>query len=427
MSVKSVFKKWQHDEDGATAIVYAICLPVLIGMGALAVEAGHLQQRNARIQSAADMAAVAAALEFQLTSNRAKAKLAGKGDAYENGYISEGGKIEVESPITSGPHAGNEGAIVRITQAQESYFSNIFPGRKDAVHVVEATVITAPGQPVCALSLHPTNTAAMSISGSANLEMESCAMHANSTANEAFSLAGSGTITADCISATGTVSETTAAVLSGCSAPENNQPPITDPYADIAVPNNVAGMSCESPVYWTNKTITMKPGRYCSNKNYGINEPLYLTEKGVYIFDGIFGGSSFFFKRNGSMHSPPEGVTIILMNGAGFENTNGGVIELYAQTDGPYAGVIMYADRETSDPNAVVRINGNQGARFEGALYFPTQKLDFRGGADLNSDCTQIIASQIEFSGNSALTNNDCGPRGTRSVTNSGSGVKLVN
>ena len=127
------------------------------------------------------------------------------------------------------------------------------------------------------------------------------------------------------------------------------------------------------------------------------------------------------------MHSPPEGVTIILMNGAGFENTNGGVIELYAQTDGPYAGVIMYADRETSDPNAVVRINGNQGARFEGALYFPTQKLDFRGGADLNSDCTQIIASQIEFSGNSALTNNDCGPRGTRSVTNSGSGVKLVN
>ncbi len=427
MSVKTFLKKWQRDENGATAIVYAVCFPVIIGMGALAVEAGHLQQRNARIQSAADMAAVAAALEFQVTNNRAKARLAGKGDAYENGYIAEGGKIEVETPIVSGPHAGNEGAIVRITQAQESYLSNIFPGRKDAVHTVEATVISASGQPVCALSLHPTNPAALEVTGSADIQMESCAMHANSSANEAFKLGGAGIISADCISATGTVTNTTSAVLSGCDGPQNNEPAIADPYADIAVPMNVAGMSCQSPVYGSNKTITMTPGRYCSNKNYGINSRLEFTQKGVYIFDGIFGGSSFFFKSNGSLYGTPEGVTIIFMNGAHFQNTNGGVMELYAQPDGPYAGILMYADRETSDPNTTVRINGNQGARFEGALYFPTQKLDFRGGADLNSDCTQIIASQIEFSGNSALTNNDCGPRGTRSVTQNGSGVRLVN
>ncbi len=428
MSMKTFFKKWQRDEDGATAVIYAITLPLLVGLGAIAFEAGHFQQRNARIQSAADMAALAVALEYQTTNNRAKARLAGKGDAYENGYSVADGKIEVETPISSGPHAGSEGAIVRIEQKQERYLSSIFPGQKDVVHVVESTVLTAPGQPVCALSLHPTNTAAMSISGSANLEMETCAMHANSNANEAFNLAGSGTITADCISATGTVSNTTTVVLPACNnTPKNNQPVIADPYADIDVPSNTLGMPCIEPVFGRNGAITMSPGRYCSAKDFAIRGRLDLLEKGVYIFDGINGGSTFFFRNSGTMYGTPDGVTMIFMNGARFENTNGGYMELYAQPDGPYAGILMYADRNTSDPNAVVRINGNQGARFEGALYFPTQKLDFRGGADLNSDCTQIIASQIEFSGNSALTNNDCGPRGTRSINQGSSGVRLVN
>jgi len=87
----------------------------------------------------------------------------------------------------------------------------------------------------------------------------------------------------------------------------------------------------------------------------------------------------------------------------------------------------MYADRETSDRNVTVRINGNQSARFEGALYFPTQKIDFRGGADLRSNCTNIVASEIEFSGNSALTNRDCDPVGIRSITQDNKGIRLVN
>ena len=427
MSALSFLKTYKQDESGATAVVYAVLLPVLVGMGALAFEAGHFQQRNARIQSTADMAAMAAALEYQLTSSRGKAKLAAKGDAYENGFVANGGKIEVETPITSGPHAGNEGAIVRITQSQDRYLSNIFPGRKEIIHTVESTVLKADGQPVCALALNPSNTGALSITGSADIEMESCAMHANSTANEAFSLGGAGTVTAECISASGTVTNSNSAVLSACDSPQNNQPKVNDPYASVEVPANVAGMPCTAPLYGGGNSMQMTPGRYCSNKNYGVNGRLDLLSKGVYIFDGVFGGSSIYMKAKGSMYGPPEGVTLIFMNGAQLQNTNGGVMELYAQPDGPYAGIVIYADRHTSDPNAVVRINGNQGARFEGALYFPTQKLDFRGGADLNSDCTQIIASEIEFSGNSALTNNDCGPRGTRTPSQGGSGVKLVN
>lgn len=427
MLLKSLLNKYSRDENGATTIVYAVALPLLVGMGALAFEAGHIEQREARIQSAADMAAMAAALEFSATSNRAKARLAGKGDAYENGYVPQGGSFEVESPITSGPHAGSEGAIVRITQVQERYLSKIFPSNSEKVHIVEATVVAAPGKPVCALSLHPTNAGSMEITGSADVEMESCSMHANSTADGAFNLSGSGSVTADCVSATGTVTASNRTVLPGCdNTPRSNAPAINDPYADIAVPANVMGMACQTPAFGRG-SVEMSPGRYCANKDYGINGVLNLSTPGVYIFDGINGGANIFVKSRGSIYGTPDGVTLIFMNGAQLENTNGGEMELYAQPDGPYAGVLIYADRDTSVPGATVRINGNQGARFEGALYFPTQTLDFRGGADLDSDCTQIIASQVIFSGNSALTNRDCGPRGTRSIVEQGSGVRLVN
>jgi len=167
--------------------------------------------------------------------------------------------------------------------------------------------------------------------------------------------------------------------------------------------------------------MCIRDRRYCGD--IGLGGLLELTTKGVYIFDG----ASIFFKSKGSMKGPPEGVTMIFMNGSIIENTNGGAMEVYAQPDGPYAGVLMYSDRNTSNPNDIIRLNGNQGARFEGALYFPTQKLDFRGGADLVSDCTQIVAYEIEFSGDAALTNRDCGPRGTRSINQTGKGVRLIN
>jgi len=319
MKIRSLFKKWQKNEDGATALVYAISAPALIGLLSIAFEIGHFQQRNARIQSAADMAAMATALEYQLTKNRGKAILEGKGNAYENGYVGTEGSIRVESPIVSGPYAGEEGAIVHITQEQERYFSKIFGSQTKVTHKVESTVLQMGGQPICMLALHPTNAGAITVTGSATLEMEDCAMHTNSNAMSAYNLSGSASVTADCISATGTIEGGAGATLSNCDRPKNYEPVISDPYADIEVPNNVASMPCLTPSFQSGGSIKMGAGRYC-NKDFGLRGVLELTEKGVYIFDGV----SVFFKTKGSMVGPPEGVTLIFMNGARLENTNGG-------------------------------------------------------------------------------------------------------
>jgi len=425
MSAKSLFNKFQRDEEGATAVVYAILLPVLVGMGALAFEAGHFQQRNARIQSAADMAAMAAALEFQITSDREKAKLAGKGDAYENGYIAQGGTVEVESPIVSGKYAGSEGAIVRITQAQERYLSNIFPGNEKIFHTVEATVVSASGEPICALALNNSDTRAIEITGNTEVNLDGCAVHTNSSANGAFRLGGSGEIEASCISAVGTVDIDNSGDDLQCSEPKDNAAPVVDPYGHVQVDAAVvANLPCEDKVssIKKNKTTTLGPGRYCDDIT--VNGTLEL-EPGTYYFDT----ANVKFNGNASALSaaPPEGVTLVFMNGGELASLNGGEMSIRAQSEGPFAGIALYGDPNTSNSGKDLKITGGQGLSIEGAIYFPAQDIEFRGGADLNSSCLQLIGNKIKFTGNSGITISNCEPFGTSGITGSGSGVKLVN
>ena len=420
--LKAQWSNYQSSKDGSAAIVFAITLPVLIGMIAFSVEVGHYRQNNAKVQSIADMAAMAAALEYDLTQNRENAKFAATGDAITNGFKSSDGTILIETPIKSGDFSGREGVVVRIKQKQKRYFSNIFSYDKDIIHTAEATVLSAGGgQPICVLALSQTASPALTITGNTDVLMENCGLHSNSTASPSFSNGGSGTLTADCVSASGEVSTAGGLVLNNCDAPETNQPVMTDPYADIDVPAGVAGMTCLKPSYPGNKAMNLVPGRYCG-KNLGPMGVMTFTQPGVYIFDSI----SIYPKSGATIVG--SGVTLIFMNGGHIDNNNGGQMDLTAPTSGTYSGILMYSDRNTSDASKILRFNGNQSAKLEGVLYFPKQKVDFRGGADILSNCTNIIADTVEFSGNSAVTNTGCAEAGAQTISAGGGneGILLV-
>lgn len=413
--LKHMIKRYCDNNEGATAIIYAITLPVLIGFFALSVELGHYQQRNAQIQASADMAALAAVMEYNLTGDRDKALLAARGDALENGYVIQDGALTVESPITSGEFAGNEGAIVRLEQNQERYFSQIFPIKGEVTHVVEATVLgKKSGKPVCVLTLSSTASPALSITGSTDVNIQQCGLHSNSTASPSVSNTGAGSLTAECVSASGGIGTMAGTTFTDpdCPTAKANRPAIIDPYLDIDVPANVAAMPCLTPNF-ANGGMELVPGRYCG-KDLAPRGLTTFVSPGVYIFDGI----GIFARAKASMVG--DGVTLIFMNGGHLDNSNGGQMTLTAPTTGPYAGILMYSDRNTSNPSLNFLFNGNQSAKLEGVLYFPTQRVDFRGGANLNSVCTNIVADTVVFSGNSALTNSGCETAGARPISAGG-------
>ena len=56
-----------------------------------------------------------------------------------------------------------------------------------------------------------------------------------------------------------------------------------------------------------------------------------------------------------------------------------------------------------------------------GALYFPKEDIEFTGGSSSGgSDCTQIVAQEIKFGGNSTL-NSTCTNLGTTNITTTAS------
>jgi len=65
-------------------------------------------------------------------------------------------------------------------------------------------------------------------------------------------------------------------------------------------------------------------------------------------------------------------------------------------------------------------LSGNSNININGALYFPNSNVSFSGGATAaGAKCTQIIASEIQFSGNVSI-NSSCNDAGTKSIGSSG-------
>ena len=408
-------KSFKESDKGSVAIIFALALPLFIGAIALAVEVGNWRSQRSHLQVAADMAALAGAHEHQLTDQNSSIKLAAKGEAYENGFNLSGGDIKVFSPPQSGPYAGQPGIEVILTQQEERYFTKFF-AKGDVEIQASATALLIEGDPACILTLNNTAAGSISFSGSSSVTLENCAVQANSNSSEAVDLGGSSSLEADCVYTAGGIEGESHANLN-CPKAVQNHARTRDPYSDFSVPDNVSSMSCEKEKKKGKHDIELSAGRYC--KDVTGNGLVDLVDGGTYYFDGV----DLELK---SSHAELFGreITLVFMNGGTLRNANGGIIDITADLDGPFAGMAIFFDPDSSADVEEIKINGNQDSKIEGVIYAPDQHITFTGGANNNSDCTLVVADTVSFSGNAGFSNTGCEARGidTPSVA---SGVAL--
>jgi hypothetical protein len=110
------------------------------------------------------------------------------------------------------------------------------------------------------------------------------------------------------------------------------------------------------------------------------------------------------------------GVTVFLTNGATLDMEGGADVTLSAPTSGAYSGVLAYVDR--SSPYNVHKVNGNSSSTVNGAIYAASGKVQMNGTSTFGGGCTQIVALQIEFSGNAGI-GVDCTGAGVRDIRSS--------
>jgi len=395
--------------------IAAVCLPLLVGAAGLAVDTTQWTYWRRQLQREADSAALAGAFAKAQSKDPV---VAANSDLSRTNTILLSGPADIHSAPTTGAFIGNSQAVrVSLTTSQRLPFSGSFMLATPAISASATAAVVSNGD-YCALALSPTTASAgIKMQGSASLNF-GCGLATNSQAANAVTAGGSSSITATPVSAVGGLTASNNYVGGTQLLPYSLPQP--DPFANLPTPSP---SGCQSQVtVGPNTTQTLSPGCYS-----GMNLKGTVTlNPGTYYIDG---GS---FSVGSQAIVAGDGVTIILTSSSAASNpsliatlnVNGGAtLQLTAPTSGTYKGILFYQDRRALDSGADT-LNGNASSKLQGALYFPSQELDFSGTSGMTTDCLQLVAYRLTFIGNTSVSN-QC-PAASGAASFKGVQVRLV-
>ena len=425
-------KKLMRSERGNALIVCSATLPLVIGAAAIGVDTIQVSLARRQLQRAADSAAIAGAYAKYQNQN---VNSAVNYDLTFNNDVPLTGSPTIQNAPTVGPYAGNTRAVrVVLTATRAVPFMHFFTGSSMTV-TTEATAMSIFQGQYCAISLENTNTTGIAIGGNATVNL-GCGMISNSPASNAVTAGGSSTINASPMAAVGGVPSSSNYASNTVLLPYSPQQ--ADPFSGLPTPtlpasgcsNNALRLQPnDAPMTLSSSTPGyVSPGVYCFRG--GINVAGTLTIPSVpggtivYLDGGAFDvGSQGVLNANGvtfiltssNITSNPGSVAQVSING-------GATLNMTAPDSGTYAGVLMYQDRRAEF--GTTNINGNSSTSFRGSFYFPNRELVFNGTSGMHTECVQLVARRLGFTGNSAI-NNVC-PSGSGSHAFDAIFIRLV-
>jgi hypothetical protein len=385
----------EHRERGSVALMIGLALPVLIAMIALGTEITFLLFKQRQLQAAADASALGGATALQ--SGHPALAVEARGIAGYLGFVdgaADGTTVVVNNPPASGPDEGSSGAVeVIITQPQAPVLVQVlYSGSFSAA--ARAVAVTGTGS-YCALQLGASGNVSMSNGAVANFTQ--CGLAVDGTASTALTVVGGAEVNAQSVSVAGTASINNGGSINPASALKTSQPKVVDPYADVALPA-FSGCGEGNSKSYGYGTWTLTQGVYCNGLSFNNGAVATLTA-GVYFIDrGTFDVA-------GGAKVTGTNVTIVLTSstGSGYANLeidNGTTVTLSAPTTGATAGLVFFGDRRSAAGSVSSTFAGGTTLDITGAVYLPTQTLDWNNGAsNTASTCTELIAGTITLGG----------------------------
>ena len=404
-------------EGGAAAIYVALVLPAFVGAGGLAVDVASWYSSKRTMQSGADAAAYAAALELarqgldqapDLTAMQAAADDA----AGRNGV---GTSVTVRTPPWFGPAAGDPQSVeVIVTEPAPLYFTGLFLGA--APDITTRATAKAVVSDACVWSLHPSAPSAVHVAGTADVDLD-CGVVVNSDHAEALDQDGSSCLSATSVSVTGNYS-------GSCVSPEPEvwTPPYGDPLSYLTPPT-VGACNHPNPVIvdaamaaaYGGGPVPLNPGVYCDGIEVQANQEAIFAP-GLYVLNG--GEFSIAGNADVSNTENAEGGITFYLTGSGTDYAtlmfaSGANITLTPMTTGPLANVLFYQDpnapastacstKPKGSPNCS-QFAGGVTMDLTGILYFPNQHVEFTGGSTTDEANVLLVASTVKFTGNAYL------------------------
>jgi Flp pilus assembly protein TadG len=383
--------RFVRSRRGNVAILTALVAPVLVGFCAFGAETSYWYYRQRSIQAAADIGAFNATLALRGGANSSTVTTVATTDSANNGWVQVRGTIVVNTPPTSGSNQNTRSVEVILTENETRFFTALFSHTPVTVRSRAVATYTN-NAPACMLGLDKQLPNDVQFWGNADANFQGCNIVADSIASNAFAVGGSARVTVPCVDTVGGDNIQATLTLTSCSQVTTNAPYVADPYANVPSPS-VSGSCASGP-----SGGSLSPGRFCGGLTF--QNTVHL-QPGVYVIDG---GT---LKFNANANITGSGVTFYLTNGAALDMNGGAQTNLSAPTSGTYSGLVFYGDR--SQPTAVNKINGNAASQITGAIYFPSQEVDFLGNFAGSNGCTQVVADKIYYTGSATFQTNCAG------------------
>ncbi len=462
--------RFLRDRAGASAILVALSLPVLIGFVGLGVETGVWYLEKRELQEAADSAALAGAREFAANNATQTAMLAAATTAVSKSGFSGVTPVINQPPstglfATGGTYADPNAVEAIVTETYSTYFVSLF-GLNSVDITTRAVAVEGGGNSnmtACIVALaegYPNepeicgnNATGVVFQGSLDLDLSSCTAHSNDSCGPSYDFNGNPTISVDCLTYSGgsevgvdpVSGDSSNLTLTNCDEPTYADV-VANPFSGAFVPSSLGschaapdGVPDPSDPTNTDKRV-FTPGYYCDtdpSPSAGGIELLGSTgqsntlEPGVYFLEGSV-------RINGASLSANK-VTIVMVDSDGTFDFNGnGDLTLIAPTYSDifdsslapaydliysqgtpttshnWAGLALYitmtSDLGDSNPCSN-KINGTAYMQVSGAVYAPNTCITFTGNNSSggpDDSCFQLIAGNITLAGNVTMSSDDC-------------------
>jgi len=400
--------RFLRNQDGGVMVYFAFILPILLGVGALAIDLSYLYFMKGRLQNTADAASFAGALDLP---DQDAAKLSALQLTEDNMRASVHGMVLANSDILFGNWSdasvftADDTPInaIQVTTRRSDDNGNavgLFLARTmgiNTANVIAVSVSALDTSPVCMLSLDPSAADAIMLDSNATITTNDCSVYANSNHRRGINVRANAYLEADNICVNGDYSgreqDFSQSPSTGCGVLE-------DPLADLAPPT-FSGCDYTNEVF-DNRTTTIPnygdPVVFCGGLNINNNSEVDF-EPGIYVIDG----GPFEIDSNAIVNA--EGVTFYFTNDGYIDFRSNTEVTFSAPIDGDTAGIIFFQDR---DDNSIHTFNSNTVGNLEGTIYLPggTLHLDSNSEFGLNAFYTIVIANMFDLDSNAALTIN---------------------
>ena len=380
------------DQRGGVAPIFALGLVPMVGLAGAAIDYQRASSARTAMQATLDSTALMIAKDAQIIP---LAQVTSVASNLFNGTFSRPDvqSLQVSATIGNGANGGTT-VTASATGSVPTTFMNVL-GRSSMNVTVRANVMNSNDGLGCVLSLNRSASGAATGQGSTTTRLNGCSLYDNSSSDTALTVGGSATVQADFIGVVGGVGSSTG--ITATNGIRTRISPVADPYADVAAPTF---SGCDQHNYTAKTVEVINPGVYCGG--IGVNANAVLTlNPGLYIIDG---GN---FTVNGGGTVTGVGVTLYFTSSSGRDwptvTINGNAnVNLTPMTYGATRGMVVFADRNMPQGTSY-KFNGGVNQYFAGAIYVPTGAVQFAGGANTTTTCTQVIGDTVTFTGNSNL------------------------